>query len=190
MDASCQRKGRVLSDDEASPADSNEKYGSNAAECDRQTQPVKDRKIQCARIAPVFLQAAQPRKCKRSSDGDEPVEKLSFLRDDVKEDQLPASSLHSCLEEIQKCNPTFPVPAVFSCLQRKAGDALQQCESTGKHSCFVFMCMQRSFHGQPHLYFPKQSPPEKITSKRSGNEGMNSLRACPSGWGTVSIQRV
>ncbi|XP_028285141.1 ATPase family AAA domain-containing protein 5b [Parambassis ranga] len=140
-DASCQRKGRapfvwiVLSDDEASPGDSNEKYGSNAAERDRQTQPVKEeRKVQCAKIAPVFLQAAQPRKCKRSSDGDEPVVKLSFLGDDVKEDQLPASSLHSCLQEIQKCNPTFPVPAVFSCLQRKASDVLQQFESTAESS--------------------------------------------------------
>ncbi|XP_040891121.1 ATPase family AAA domain-containing protein 5b [Toxotes jaculatrix] len=46
--------------------------------------------------------------------------------------QLSPSSLHRCLEEIQTSNPAFPVQAVFSTLQKKASESLQDCGSAGE----------------------------------------------------------
>lgn len=45
--------------------------------------------------------------------------------------QLSTSALNICLKEIQTSNPTFPVQTVFSTLQKKASDRLQQLGSTG-----------------------------------------------------------
>ncbi|KAM4584652.1 ATPase family AAA domain-containing protein 5b isoform 2-T2 [Odontesthes bonariensis] len=45
--------------------------------------------------------------------------------------QLSASALHSCLEEIQTSNPALPVQTVFSALQKKASERLQEDESAG-----------------------------------------------------------
>ncbi|XP_035856076.1 ATPase family AAA domain-containing protein 5b isoform X2 [Sander lucioperca] len=109
-------------------------------------------------IAPVFLHTTQRSKSKRSSDGrlGQPVEKLqeSVLppqTEDVQlvkshqrlstvshlterkrswRGQLSPSALHSCLEEIQTSNPAFPVRTVFSTLQKKVGERLQDFGST------------------------------------------------------------
>ncbi|XP_008275780.1 ATPase family AAA domain-containing protein 5b [Stegastes partitus] len=104
-----------------------------------------------ARIAPIFLSRIKQSKSKNISDGDQAVERTqkSVLLpqiDDVQvsqlkcEDesvlstwrgQLSPSALHSCLEEIQTCNPVFPVQAVFRTLQKKASEGLHECGSTG-----------------------------------------------------------
>ncbi|XP_039663011.1 ATPase family AAA domain-containing protein 5b isoform X2 [Perca fluviatilis] len=110
-------------------------------------------------IAPVFLHTSQRSKSKRSSDGrrlGQPVEKLqeSVLppqTEDVqlvkshqrlstlthlaerkrhRRGQLSPSALHSCLEEIQTSNQAFPVRTVFSTLQKKVGERLQDFGST------------------------------------------------------------
>ncbi|XP_068583050.1 ATPase family AAA domain-containing protein 5b [Cebidichthys violaceus] len=110
------------------------------------------------KIAPIFFHKTQHGKSKRSVDGKlgRPVEKLqeSVLplqipdvqlvtgrqrlstypplteRTRSRRGQLSPSALHSCLEEIQTSNPAFPVRAVFSTLQRKACERLQDSEST------------------------------------------------------------
>jgi len=46
--------------------------------------------------------------------------------------QLSPSALHSCLEEIQISNPAFPVQTVFSALQKKASERLQEDGSAGE----------------------------------------------------------
>ncbi|XP_072239533.1 ATPase family AAA domain-containing protein 5b [Leuresthes tenuis] len=47
--------------------------------------------------------------------------------------QLSPSALHSCLEEIQTSNPAFPVQTVFSALQKKASERLQE-DGSAEHS--------------------------------------------------------
>uniref|UniRef100_UPI0037E72ED4 ATPase family AAA domain-containing protein 5b n=1 Tax=Semicossyphus pulcher TaxID=241346 RepID=UPI0037E72ED4 len=105
------------------------------------------------KIAPIFLLKTQHSNGKRSSDvkrneyedkGQKSV--LPLQCEDVKlvesqQQQLPTIShltqrngscrgqlsvttLHSCLEEIQSSNPAFPVRALFSTLQKKAGLSL------------------------------------------------------------------
>uniref|UniRef100_A0A3B4ZZI8 ATPase family AAA domain containing 5 n=1 Tax=Stegastes partitus TaxID=144197 RepID=A0A3B4ZZI8_9TELE len=106
-----------------------------------------------ARIAPIFLSRIKQSKSKNISDGDQAVERTqkSVLLpqiDDVQvsqlkcEDesvlstwrgQLSPSALHSCLEEIQTCNPVFPVQAVFRTLLKLqsgslAADLVNNCE--------------------------------------------------------------
>ncbi|XP_041641333.1 ATPase family AAA domain-containing protein 5b isoform X2 [Cheilinus undulatus] len=112
----------------------------------RETSTTKDIKI-----APVFLHTARHRKTKRRSNGklDEPKERLQKSEfppqsEDVQQVENhhhhvsavspltrrekscrghpSASDLHICLEEIQTCNPAFPVRSVFTTLQRKASD--------------------------------------------------------------------
>lgn len=45
---------------------------------------------------------------------------------------LSPSALHICVEEVQTSNQTFPVQTVFSTLQKKAGERLQDDASTSE----------------------------------------------------------
>ncbi|XP_032389610.1 ATPase family AAA domain-containing protein 5b isoform X2 [Etheostoma spectabile] len=146
-------------DDETSPerasASLTAKYRYVAAGMSTPTPLQEQRKTFCAKdikIAPVFLHTTQRSKSKQG----QPVEDLqeSVLppqTEDVQlvkghqrlspvshltkrksswRGQLSPSVLHSCLEEIQTSNPAFPVRTVFSTLQKKVGERLQDLEST------------------------------------------------------------
>lgn len=113
------------------------------------------------KIAPIFLSTTKPCKSIRSHhvESCQPVEKQKSVLPSHSEDlqrvkgqqllsvshltekegsvlstwrgQLSPSALNICLKEIQTPNPTFPVQAVFSSLQKKASDRLQRLGSTG-----------------------------------------------------------
>ncbi|XP_035515535.1 ATPase family AAA domain-containing protein 5b [Morone saxatilis] len=144
-----QRSAEVITAESAESRSSNQ-----------QASPAKDtpgssvsargqRKTFCAediKIAPVFLRSAQLSRSQRGSEGTpgQPAEKLqrSVQSEGVQpvkgqqrnrcRGQLPLSTLHSCLEEIQISNPAFPVRAVFSTLQKKT--SLQDFGSTADDS--------------------------------------------------------
>lgn len=127
------------------------------------------------KIAPIFFRTAQHRKSKQSGDGKlvPPVERLqkpvlppqsrgvqqvesqqrfsavSHLPERKKgsrRGQVPPSALHSCLEDIQTSNPAFPVRTVFSTLQKKASERLQDVGSTGEiEQQAVIVCIH-AFH--------------------------------------------
>ncbi|XP_069023893.1 ATPase family AAA domain-containing protein 5b [Embiotoca jacksoni] len=114
------------------------------------------------KIAPIFLRTTQHRNNKERSDGEQgqPVETkqkpvLPPEKDDLqlvrssptvsdltvrdrsvlstRRRQLSPCGLYSCLEEIQTCNPAVPVQTLFSTLQKKANEGLQECGPTADH---------------------------------------------------------
>ncbi|KAI3353305.1 hypothetical protein L3Q82_019846 [Scortum barcoo] len=104
------------------------------------------------KIAPLFLRAKQHRKSKQRRDDGKSVERLQKSvpppppppqSPDVQQvgglhlterGQVSSSALHVCLKGIQTSNPSFPVQAVFSKLQRKASERLQEAGSTAEDS--------------------------------------------------------
>ncbi|XP_037328759.2 ATPase family AAA domain-containing protein 5b isoform X2 [Pungitius pungitius] len=131
------------------------------------------------KIAPIFLLKTQHGETKRSSEAtpDRPVERqqepvqlprTQKVRSETERNiscrgQLSTSALHICLEEIQTSNPAFPVGTVFSTLQRKAGEKLQDFGTTAN----------------------KSSPQNDLQEKRKrGNDGLGRepkrLRSSPS----------
>ncbi|MEQ2206715.1 hypothetical protein XENOCAPTIV_002034 [Xenoophorus captivus] len=104
------------------------------------------------KIAPIFSPTTQHRKHEGSSDAesDRPEHKSmpSSQSGDVKSPRTGShltgkrgavvsswrlsSNVESCLEEIQKSNPAFPVPTVFSTLLKKASEVQQESGPAGE----------------------------------------------------------
>lgn len=113
------------------------------------------------KIAPIFLRQSESKRSSNSKGKvEQPVEKTagppqreeargvksqhqvsSAVSQLIEEDgfnmstarsRLSPSALHTCLEEIKASHPAFPVHTVFSALQKKASDNLQDVGATGK----------------------------------------------------------
>uniref|UniRef100_A0A8D3AVS3 ATPase family AAA domain containing 5b n=1 Tax=Scophthalmus maximus TaxID=52904 RepID=A0A8D3AVS3_SCOMX len=146
---------------------------------EREIQTLQDRRKFCcatdAKIAPIFLSS----KCKGSRNAQlcppagklqEPVPPPPQHRSSTftvahlsgtegPGGQLSPSSLHDCVEEIKWSNPSFPVLTMFSTLQKKSGERLQEAGSTGEteqHPVKQFSMSISSF--EDVLWTDKYSP--------------------------------
>lgn len=87
-------------------------------------------------------------------------------------EKLPASVLHSCLEEIQTSNPAFPVRAVFSTLQKKASEGLEASGSTAEDSTNL---------GSPRFKEKRKrgtETPERVRKRSRSDQGAAGVDPC------------
>uniref|UniRef100_A0A665X8D6 ATPase family AAA domain containing 5b n=1 Tax=Echeneis naucrates TaxID=173247 RepID=A0A665X8D6_ECHNA len=173
-----------------------------------------------AQIAPIFFKQSGS---KRRSDGDlesqkggrpphrgdlpkvtsqrwlttsavSPLKQEEGFSQSARRKQLSPSSLYSCLEDITASNPEFPVQTVFSTLQRKARETLQD-GSTGEtmcqavhgvtvcpfHSLQTLLCPVQNSRFEDHLWTERYSP--QCSSEVIGNSAsVNTLHSWLKKW--------
>ncbi|AWP05813.1 putative ATPase family AAA domain-containing protein 5 isoform 2 [Scophthalmus maximus] len=159
---------------------------------EREIQTLQDRRKFCcatdAKIAPIFLSS----KCKGSRNAQlcppagklqEPVPPPPQHRSSTftvahlsgtegPGGQLSPSSLHDCVEEIKWSNPSFPVLTMFSTLQKKSGERLQEAGST-----------EGSLHPRSQQHHSK----EKRKQADGGSERESKRLKCSASEGSVGL---